>query len=72
MGLQLLPHLLMNFFLHLHTVDILNIILCMKELGANKIFFYKMTAMRTNIIFSDISFDIFKELSGGVWFRKRV
>ena len=43
---QLLPQLLMeHFVLCLYNVDTLNI--CMKELTSEKIFFDKMTAVRT-------------------------
>ena len=43
---QLLPQLLMeNLILFLYNVDTLNI--CMKVFGLEKIFFDKMTAMRT-------------------------
>ena len=44
---QLLPQLLMEQFLILclYNVDTLNI--CMKEFGLEKIFFDKMTAVRT-------------------------
>ena len=43
---QLLPQLLMeNLIGFLYNVDTLNI--CMKEFGSEKIFFDKMTAVRT-------------------------
>ena len=47
---QLLPQLLMEQFdTCLYNVDTLNI--CMKEFGSEKIFFDKMTAVRTWTIF---------------------
>ena len=40
------------------------LIISMEGFGAKQIIFYKMTDMRT---FSNISFDIFKELSGVIF-----
>ena len=62
---QLLPQLLMEQLdICLYKVDTLNI--CMKEFGSEKIFFDKMTSMRTKIFFRYKHSDI--ELSGVNYF----
>ena len=62
---QLIPQLLMNYpVLHIHIVEILN--KCMEEFSAKNILLQNDSYEMLNIS-SDISFDIFKELSGVIF-----